>query len=189
MTRRFGTHPDIPSVHDRIYLPVTTRRLPKAVDLRPQFPPVYDQLALNSCSANAIAAALWYEERRNGSPGAPSPSRMFIYYNERAKERVVHHNVPVSLRDGYRTVATRGVCPEDLWPYRVRHYARKPSDHCYRVARSTRALAYCRLHRDLKTMQACLSEGHPFTLGVSVYESLLSARVKHTGHVPIPTRY
>ena len=44
---------------------------------------VYGQLHLNSCSANAIAAALHYDELREGRPDVPSPSRLFIYCNER----------------------------------------------------------------------------------------------------------
>lgn len=186
MHHRFGTHPDIPDVRDREYLPATTRRLPREVDLRPSMPPVYNQGRLNSCSAHAIGAALWYEERRRGHAEAPSPSRLFLYYNERRHERVVHHNVPVSLRDGYRSVATRGICPEAMWPYRVHQYDRQPTAACYRAARRTRALAYYRLHRNLRTMQACLAEGNPFTLGVSVHESFMSAAVKRTGEVPQP---
>jgi C1A family cysteine protease len=189
MKRRFGTHPDIPNVHDRVYLPASTTRLPRAVDLRPLCPPVYDQHNLNSCSANAIAAALWFEDRRTISPDAPSPSRLFIYYNERAHEHVVHHNVAVSLSDGYRSVATRGVCPEEMWPYHVRHYARKPPRHCFHAAGSDRALSYFRLHRSIDIMEACLAEGSPFTLGVSVHQSFMSKRVKRTGVIPVPTRH
>ena len=186
MTRRFGTHPDIPDVRDRIYLPPERVRLPPRVDLRPQCPPVYNQHSLNSCSANAIAAAIWFDLRRSGSPAAPSPSRLFIYYNERVTERVVHQNVPVSLRDGYRSVARAGVCPEALWPYRVRQYTRKPHARCYQAAKRERVLSYFRLHRSLDSIRACLAEGFPFTLGVSVHESFVSPEVHRTGRVPMP---
>lgn len=149
---------------------------------------MYDQHKLNSCSANAIAAALWFEERRTTAPDAPSPSRLFIYYNERAREREIHHNAPVSLRDGYKSVARRGVCPEPMWPYRVAQFARKPPRRCYVAARFVRALTYFRLHRDLDAMRTCLAEKSPFTLGVSVHESFMSARVKHSGVIPLPSR-
>jgi C1A family cysteine protease len=187
--RRLGTHPDVPDVRDRIYLPPSGRAIPRRVDLRPHCPPVYNQHSLNSCSANAIAAAIWFDLRRAGAAEAPSPSRLFIYYNERVTERVVHHNVPVSLRDGYRTVARAGVCPEPLWPYRVRQYARRPPRRCYQAARQERVIAYFRLHRDLDAMRACLAEGWPFTLGVSVHESFTSPRVRRTGVIPMPTSH
>ena len=186
MARRFGTHPDIPDVRDRIYLPPVRTRLPARVDLRPQCPPVYNQHSLNSCSAHAIAAAIWFDLRRSVSAAAPSPSRLFIYYNERVTERVVHENVPVSLRDGYRSVARTGVCAETLWPYRVRQYARKPHARCYQDAKRERVLSYFRLHRSLDSMRACLAEGFPFTLGVSVHASFVSPAVRRTGRVPMP---
>ena len=177
----------MPDVRDRVYLPAPSRALPRRVDLRPLCPPVYDQHSLNSCSANAIAAAIWFDLRQAGSPDAPSPSRLFIYYNERVTERVVHRNVPVSLRDGYRSVARAGVCPEPLWPYRVRQYARKPSPRCYHLARRERVLSYFRLHRRIASLRACLAEGFPFTLGVSIHESFMSRAVHRTGRVPMPT--
>lgn len=186
--RRFGTHPDLPDGRDRVYLPRQKIRLPRRVDLRPACPPVYDQHSLNSCSAHAIGAALWFEERQLLSPHAPGPSRLFIYYNERAREREVLHNAPVSLRDGYKAVASRGVCPEHMWPYRVGRFAQKPPAQCYKAAQGMRALQYFRLHRDLNVMKACLAEGVPFTLGVSVHKSFLSPRVRRTGEVPMPQR-
>ncbi len=186
MGRRFGTHPDVPDVRDRVFQPEHRGRLPRRVDLRPACPPVYDQHSLNSCSAHAIASLLWLAECRERGRIVPSPSRLFIYYNERVRERVVHHNVPVSLRDGYRAVASRGACPEPLWPYRVRDYARKPSIHCYRTAADNRAIVYFRIHRDLRHLRSCLAQGHPFTLGASIHESFMTHAVKHTGRVPMP---
>jgi C1A family cysteine protease len=187
MLRRLGTHPDIPDIRDRMYLPPDDQRLPRRVDLRPFCPPVYHQHSLNACSANAIAGALWFDERA-GAPDAPSPSRLFLYYNERVRERVVHRNVPVSLRDGYRAVAWQGVCAEHLWPYRVRSYDRKPPRACYHAARRHRAIEYFRIHRNLDALRGCLSEGRPFTVGVSVHQSFSSPRVARTGRIPMPGR-
>src|SRR4029079_12904276 len=120
-------------------------RLPKKIDLRPHMPPVYNQHHLNSCSAHAIAAALWFEERhRHGNPRHPSPSRLFIYFNERAAEGILAHNGPVSLRSGYKTVAREGVCSERLWPYDVRKFRRAPSTKCRNVATQHKAIRYMR---------------------------------------------
>ena len=110
MKRHLGTGRDPVSPLDWQYRarPSAVRRLPAVVDLRRHCPPVYDQLHLNSCSANAIAAALRYDELREGRRTVPSPSRLFIYYNERVLAGLVDTNSPVSLRDGYRTVAKMG---------------------------------------------------------------------------------
>ncbi len=189
--RSFGTHPDIPDRRDHSYVAPRQihRALPTSVDLRHRCPPVYDQKHLNSCSANAIAAAFWFDELKQQEPDTRPPSRLFLYYNERATEHLVRHNAPVSLRDGYKSVARKGLCPERLWPYRQDRFARKPPLACYRAARQDRALTYQRVTRDLAQLRACLAEGYPFTLGLSVYESFKSETVAASGRVEMPRQH
>jgi C1A family cysteine protease len=148
-------------------------------------PPVYNQGHLNACSANAIAGALWWDVKREHGRG-PSPSRLFIYYNERAREGVVSTNAMVSLRDGYKTVARTGVCAEHRWPYDVRRYRRRPPAVCYDEAQVHRAIHYERLQQTLRHMHACLAEGCPFTVGLGVHQTFKSALVKRTGVVSLP---
>jgi len=143
---------------------------------------------LNSCSANAIAAALRYDELREGHPDVPSPSRLFIYYNERVLAGVVDANSPVSLRDGYRTVAKLGACPEAMWPYLERRFRRMPTPSCFRAALRRRAIAYYRIRRSIVQLRACLAEGFPFVLALAVHHSMMGRAVTRTGMVPVPTR-
>ena len=75
---------------------------------------MYDQLHLNSCSANALAAAVRFDEIKAGREGLPDPSRLFLYYNERVLASVVDHDAPVPLRDGYRH-ATRQFIFRNSW--------------------------------------------------------------------------
>ncbi len=164
------------------------RRLPAAVDLRRHCPPVYDQLHLNSCSANAIAAALRYDQLREGRPHVPSPSRLFIYYNERVLAGVVGTNSPVALRDGYRTVTKVGACPEAMWPYQVRRFRRVPTPRCFRSAHDHRAILYYRLRRTVSHLRACLAERFPFVMAIAVHNSMMGRDVRRTGMVPMPTR-
>jgi C1A family cysteine protease len=105
--RHLGTGRDSVSPLDWKYRPRSSivRQLPAVVDLHRHCPPVYDQLHLNSCSANAIAAALRYNELREGRPDVSSPSRLFIYYNERVLAGVIGTNSAVPLRDGFRTIS------------------------------------------------------------------------------------
>jgi len=164
------------------------RRLPAVVDLRRHCPPVYDQLHLNSCSANAIAAALRFDELKEGCPEAPSPSRLFIYYNERVLAGVVGTNSPVALRDGYRTVAKLGTCPEAMWPYQVRRFRRPPTPPCYRAAHRYHAIAYYRIRRSRSHLRACIAEGYPFVMALAVHKSAMGREARRTGVLPVPTR-
>jgi C1A family cysteine protease len=159
--------------------------LPQRVDLRPRLPPAFDQKHLNACSANAIAAAMWFVERKHAIDVA-RPSRLFLYYNERASEGVISINGTVSLRDGYTSVTRLGVCSERSWPYDVLRYRRRPPPRCYREALSRRAIWYGRLDRSLAELKGCLAEGYPFTVGISVYKSFTGRAVSRSGIVPMP---
>lgn len=185
---RFGTHPDVPDRRDHLYVPPKgiVDTLPPRVSLVTRDSPVYDQgHTLNSCSANAVGAALWFLERRH-HPRAPSPSRLFLYYNERAREGLTGTNAPVSLRSGYKSVATQGVCAEAMWPYRDDRFAATPPPRCYDAALEHRAIRYFRLRRELVMFRSCLAEGFPFTLGLSVCTSFETPAVQRTGAVPVP---
>ena len=86
-TRKFGWVPDRPDIRDHSFAarPRTLKALPAKVDLTPHCPPVYDQGQLGSCTANAIAAAIEFDRMRQNLQDF-TPSRLFIYYNERAME-------------------------------------------------------------------------------------------------------
>ena len=86
--RGYGWRPQLPDVRDKLYAARLTGPLPHEYDLRPSMPPVYDQGQLGSCTGNAIAGAMEYERDRQGLPDFV-PSRLFIYYNERALEGTV----------------------------------------------------------------------------------------------------
>jgi hypothetical protein len=60
------------------------RPRPPAVDLREHMPPPFDQGDIGSCTANAIAAALVYDQAVQNEP-IITPSRLFIYHEERAR--------------------------------------------------------------------------------------------------------
>lgn len=156
------------------------RELPPRVDLSPQCPPVYDQGELGSCTANAIAGAMQFEEPF-------LPSRLFIYYNERVMEGTVEEDSGATLRDGIKSVATQGAPREGLWPYVVARFRRKPPPIAYTDGRKHKALLYQRVPRALEQMQGCLASGFPFAFGFSVYDSFESSAVAHTGMVPMPS--
>src|SRR5258708_5679014 len=156
-------------------------------DQRDGFPSCYNQGRLGSCTANAIAGGLQFLEHKEGSASPVMPSRLFIYYNERALEGTVESDSGAQIRDGIKSVARRGFCTEDLWPYDVKRFADKPPDRCYRVALKDRVSQYLRLdHAGPVPLLTCLAGGYPFVFGFSVYESFESPRVAESGVVPLP---
>jgi len=188
--RRIGSYgwiPDVPDARDRVLqLPKRAAALPPSVDLRAQCPAVYDQRQLGSCTANAIAGAIEFDQRKQQLTQIFTPSRLFIYYNERVMENSVASDSGAQIRDGIKSVGSQGVCPETLWPYEENQFATRPSAPCYKIAKTHPAVSYSRIPQDAGQLKTCLAAGFPFVLGITVYESFESDDVAHSGVVPMP---
>lgn len=202
MKHVFGWKPDLPDARDHLYASpaFTLRHLPPAVDLRPQFAfPVYDQGAISSCTANAIAAAIQFDRERINSSPAFTPSRLFIYYNERAKEKTINFDAGAQIRDGVKSTNQAGVCPETDWPYSdigpatdggnwpaTARAGMKPLPSCYAEAAKFKVVRYQRLTQSIRSLKGCLADGFPFVFGFTVYDSIYGADGNPVTNVPLP---
>ncbi len=186
--KRFGWVPDLPDVRDHLYAaPLGVLRvLPPSVDLRSNFPPPYDQGQLGSCTANAIAGAIQFERRKQMLSPDFTPSRLFIYYNERVIEGTVDTDAGAQIRDGVKSVVKQGACREATWPYVIGKFTKKPSAAAYAEASKYTVTSYSRVARTLNQMKGCLASGFPFVFGFTVYDSFESAAVAKSGIVPMP---
>jgi C1A family cysteine protease len=140
---------------------------------------------LGSCTANAIGGAIEFDRMKQKLTDFV-PSRLFIYYNERLIEGTVNSDSGAQIRDGIKTVASQGVCPEPEWPYDITMFTTKPPAKAYKDAATDRAVSYQSLIQDLNQMKGCLASGYPFVFGFTVYESFESAAVANSGHAPMP---
>lgn len=187
-TKGYGWKPQLPDIRDKKYVATVERlqTLPEVVDLRGTCPPVYDQGDLGSCTANAIAAAIQFEEMKQGEPSV-MPSRLFIYNNERIAEGDLESDGGAEIRDGIKVVSSLGVCPESEFPYLDALLTMKPSAQCYADAKKYAVVNYRAVSQDLNQLKACLASGYVFPFGITVYESFESDQVAQTGMVPMPT--
>jgi C1A family cysteine protease len=185
---RYGWLPDLPDHRDFAYAAPRPllEKLPASADLRKLCPDVYDQGQLGSCTANAIGAAFEFELMKQKAVSIFVPSRLFIYYNERAIEHTVSIDSGGMIRDGVKSINQQGVCPEKMWPYNIDMFTKKPSAECYTDAKKHQALSYQRISRKLEQMQSCLAEGYPFIFGFTVYDSFESEAVAKSGKLDMP---
>jgi C1A family cysteine protease len=196
---RYGWKRDLPDQRDHSYAvpPNLLANIAASVDLRDQCPEVYDQGRIGSCTANAIAAALEFDMMKQGG-AVFTPSRLFIYYNERAIEGTTGSDSGAQIRDGIKSVASQGDCPESEWTYDdtpagpdgvfppSAKPAIQPPQSCYDDAIEHTALEYQSVDQNLADMKGCLSSGYPFVFGFTVFPSFESVEVARTGDVPMP---
>ncbi len=191
LNRRYGWVPDLPDQRDHVYgAPiVNVAALPPSVDLRSGCPAqIYDQGQLGSCTGNAIAAAIEFDLIKQKAR-VFTPSRLFIYYNERAMEGSLASDAGAQIRDGVKSVNKFGAPPEELWPYSDANpglFLERPPPTVYQEAAGHKVTSYQRVARSLTQMKGCLAAGYPFVYGFSVYDSFEGATVAKDGEVPMP---
>ena len=182
--RGYGWRPQLPDVRDMLYAAKLTGPLPSECDLRPSMPPVYDQGQLGSCTGNAIAGAMEYERDRQGLSDF-IPSRLFVYYNERALEGTVSSDSGAAIRDGIKVVNSDGVCPETLWPYDIGMFSVKPPKRCYVAATTDKAVQYEAI-QTLGDLKDAIASNLSVVFGFTVYQSFESPAVAQSGVLPMP---
>lgn len=185
--QRHGWIPDLPDQRDFLYAAPAPfqSNIPPKMDLSRQCPPVYDQGELGSCTANAIAGAIEFDQKK-AQLQEFTPSRLFIYYNERSMEGTIDSDSGAQIRDGIKSVAKVGAPPEKDWPYEIAHFRDKPSSEAFVDAKKHLVVLYQRLIQELNTVKGCLASGFPFVFGFTCYESFEGAEVAKTGILPMP---
>ncbi|CAE6909288.1 unnamed protein product [Symbiodinium natans] len=202
---KFGWRPDMPDhrdlhvAFDKVDAPShikkKTEGAKELIDLRPMNGgfPIFDQGHLGSCTANALAAAFHFTLHKmtveNHKDFADfTPSRLFIYYNERLVEGSVNQDAGAMLRDGIKVMAKVGVCPESVWKYDDKHdfFKQQPDDKSYELAQKCKVIGYARVAQDLSQFKMCIKSGYPFVFGFAVLSSFQTAEVARTGKMVMP---
>jgi len=159
----------------------------KSIDLRDNFPEVYDQGQLGSCTANAICAAYEYEMKKQEGNYKPM-SRLFLYYLERDMEGTVNEDSGAQIKDGIFATEKTGLCLEELYPYNIDNFTVKPEETCYINANNHKTVEACRIEQNVDDIKQCLLDGYPIVFGITVYESFESEEVAKTATVPLPQK-
>lgn len=188
-SQTYGWRPQKPDFRDHVFKLASPVVLPPSVDLSATCPSVYDQGQLGSCTANAIAAAMEFDQLKQNNKLDFMPSRLFIYYNERAMEGTIKSDAGAEIRDGIKSVNNLGVCKESTLPYNIAKFKTKPKAVCFKEGLLHKSVSYKSLtNTNLNDLLSCLASGVPFVFGFTVYESFESATVAQTGIVPMPSK-
>lgn len=151
---------------------------------------VFDQGDLGSCTANGLAFAGYFDLLNKNVTKTVSPfipSRLAIYYWERALEGTVTEDAGAEIRDGVKVININGLPSEDLWPYTVSQFAVAPPASCVTYGAKLTALRYESVDNTNKQLIiTALVQGLPVVFGTTVYSSFMTEEVEQTGIVPMP---
>ena len=185
----YNNHPSKKGEY-KIYEPLKDVQIPDVYSLNstPNEPPIYDQGQLGSCTANAITYGVQFAMNKQGLKYNPSgnPSRLFVYYNERAKEGTINSDSGANISDGIDSVNEQGVCSEIVWPYDIDRFTDKPSDKAYSLALLDKVTLKAQVLQDENSISSCISAGFPVITGITVYESLEAQQTIDSGTIPMP---
>jgi C1A family cysteine protease len=177
---------DLPDARDHYYEPPKMLDIPSSVDLRSNFPKVYAQGNVGSCTAQALAAVLQFDEAKQKQSQDTAPSRLFVYYNERLLMNTTESDSGASMRIGIKSLSEYGYCREDIWPYDLNKWRSKPNRTAYRLALAHKIKEYARVGQDINQLKTTLAAGNPFVFGFTAYQSFESDEVKKNGILPMP---
>lgn len=191
--RGYGWKPSLPDINNH---PADTEGMEVVdqVDPRAEMPPVYDQGQLGSCTGNAIAGALEYDCILNNTHFG-TPSRLFVYYEERVREGTVTTDSGAYGHDGFKVLRKTGAPPEELWPYDINQFATKPTQTAFDAAAEHKIERY--IHPGLggvskiervESFKRVLSNRQTIAFGFPVYESFESEALASTGVMEVPQR-
>jgi C1A family cysteine protease len=162
---------------------------PNKVDLRETYPQlremVYDQSNLGACTAFGISSLCEFLQIKDNIQPYEELSKLFLYYEERALEGTLRRDNGAMIRSGMKVLNKKGCCNSELWQYRISRFRVKPPKACYLDAETHQSKEYFRIIT-LTDMLQCLSDGYPFTGGISVYQGFED--VGKDGIIPYPKR-
>lgn len=170
---------------DRIYGATSVVNPNAVIDFSPQLGEVYDQLGVNSCTANAIAALYFYTTRKEYKKDFV-PSRLGLYYDQRVFGGNVDKDNGSNYRMSFKVCTKIGLYPESMWPYDPKKVFTKPPANCYKEAVKHQTLVYEAVPQKLESVCNALNYGYPVAFGFKVYTSFLSASTAATGIVNVP---
>lgn len=157
--------------------------------LRKDWPEIYNQGDIGSCTSNAFCSAYRYLHEDKSF----YPSRLYVYWKERFLENAERGSITDTgaiVDDACEWVNKHGVCSEDLWPYDISKVNVPPPKICDEEAMKHKIGSFYNISLNYKlknTINYCLLNGLPVMMAFGIYESFYN--IESDGICPIPKPY
>lgn len=174
------------------YLQLNRTTNSKFIDLSQtkQFPAIYDQQTLGSCTANALCCAYAFDSLNGHTSDSKivpyEPSRLYLYYKEREKEHDIPDDNGAVISDGIDVLQNKGVCSESKWPYDISKFADKPTDECDKEALEHKLLLSKAVKQTQQDIESCINAGFPIVFGFVVYQDIENLSSSNGYILPMP---
>jgi hypothetical protein len=139
------------------YFFIISHPLPRSsfVDLRPDFPKVYDQQMTNSCVAQSIASIVSFYEKKD-------ISRNDLYFQSRENKNT---DDGVYMNKALHVLEKEKICTEKQWPFHERTMLKTPPSECilkrqkynyktYKIPSSSSFISY-KIRQHIPVIIAC----------------------------------
>ena len=153
------------------------------VDLRKNFPPVFNQGPSNSCTANAITSVAYFHEKINNK-NAKLISRSDLYHHSMKRS---HTDKGATLKKSMDVLHNKGLCDEKFWPYSWRNARYDPPTTCIAHRKIHSNLKPFNIPSDAKCIAYAIRTNHPVVIGTMLTESFY--RKEKTINGPIVSKH
>jgi C1A family cysteine protease len=145
--------------------------LANKASMKSVWPGIYDQGQIGSCTANAFCGAFRFLQADQSF----QPSRLYVYYKERALEYPDPSQISDSgaiVADARKWASEDGVAPESSWVYDVNNVNVAPPASCDQLALNHKIGMSFSITLDVfNTVQYCLANNMPVLYAFAVYQS------------------
>lgn len=199
-TYSFGWKPDLPDIHDKYYQFDKVELAPDTdsdsdldsdiensfrisrVDLRDQFPPVYDQANLH-CSVPCSVLSVWRFFCNKTQSESDPPSRIHLH---QLTSLIDSNDKSLSIKNCLHVLEKVGVVSEEVigfgeYPEVDEHFSGIES-------KPPKLIKYRRVEQNKEQFKRALDAGYPIIFGLSLYSSALTDGTRKTGVIKMPTK-
>ena len=175
--------------------PDTKISVNKDLRLLGYFPDIFDQEGRHTCSAQALAALIYFHYKNQGIHEVDIPSRLFLYYNaicesglnpRNFRDNARNYGKPVLMRHCIEATSRLGWCNEEEWQQVGENWLEPPPRKLYQKAACHAGMRFERMNAEIEFLKESISHERPFIFGLYLYESFYSEEVTRNGIIPLP---
>lgn len=197
----FGWKPDLPDIHDKFYqfdkiefTPDTDTETDSdsetensfkidRVDLRDQFPSVYDQASLHCSVPCSILSVYRFFTKKSNPEEEYIPSRIHLH---QLTSLIDSNDKSLSIKNALHILEKVGTVSEDIIGYG--EYPDQDERFIGIETKVPKMIKFRKVEQTKEQFKRALDAGYPIIFGMSLYSSSLTDGARKTGEIKIPTK-